>query len=124
MSKEEIKEMLNRIKLQDNTDYILHYDKAKALLDYITNLENKVNELKAVEKYYRQRTKDLEDTREELGLMECRVKNANEIISKMQRYKINRAIEILERHENKAPIEVILNDIGKALYVLKGGFKK
>lgn len=34
--------------------------------------------------------------------------------------RMNKAIEIIERNENKAPIEVVLNDIGLALKVLKG----
>ncbi len=34
--------------------------------------------------------------------------------------RIDRAIEIIEQNENKAPIEVVLNDIGLALKVLKG----
>jgi hypothetical protein len=54
----EIKELLEHIEILDNTDYILHSDKAKALLDYITNLqeENKrlnniINELEKVIDY-------------------------------------------------------------------------
>jgi hypothetical protein len=34
--------------------------------------------------------------------------------------RIDKAIEIIEKSKNKAPIEVILNDISKALKVLKG----
>lgn len=41
-------------------------------------------------------------------------------IVKEQQEIINKTIEIIERNENKAPIEVILNDIGEALKVLKG----
>ena len=34
--------------------------------------------------------------------------------------RIQKAIEILEKDENKEPIEVILNNVGKALDILKG----
>lgn len=34
--------------------------------------------------------------------------------------KIDKAINILEKDENKEPTEVILNNIGKALDILKG----
>ena len=34
--------------------------------------------------------------------------------------RINSAINILEKDENKEPIEVILNNVGKALDILKG----
>lgn len=54
-NKDEVKELLEHIEILDNTDYILHSDKAKALLDYIINLQeenerlnNIINEL---EKY-------------------------------------------------------------------------
>ena len=40
-NKDEVKELLEHIEILDNTDYILHSDKAKALLDYITNLQRK-----------------------------------------------------------------------------------
>ena len=128
------------LKESDNLHFgfLNHY--VLAPRDYIIGLENKVEELKAVEKYYRQRTKDLEDTQQELGLMECRVKNANEIISKMQRYKINRAIEYCKKieKENKKMIDFeILHDeyqhieaqaqnelIYDLLKILEGGFKK
>lgn len=33
---------------------------------------------------------------------------------------IDEAIEILEKDENKEPIEAILNNVGKALDILKG----
>ena len=104
------------LKESDNLHFgfLNHY--VLAPKDYIVSLENKVNELKAVEKYYRQRTKDLEDIQEELGLMECRVKNANEIISKTQRYKINRAINCI-KHNKYCNKEELLN-------ILEGGFKK
>lgn len=36
---------------------------------------------------------------------------------------MQKAIEIIERHENKAPIEVVLNDIAEALKALKGSDK-
>ena len=42
---DEIKELLKNIEILDNTDYILHSDKAKALLDYITNLQKENKEL-------------------------------------------------------------------------------
>ena len=38
-NEDEVKELLEHIEILDNTDYILHSDKAKALLDYITNLQ-------------------------------------------------------------------------------------
>ena len=38
-NKDEMKELLENIEILDNTDYILHSDKAKRLLDYITNLQ-------------------------------------------------------------------------------------
>ena len=34
--------------------------------------------------------------------------------------RIDKAIQTIEKNENKAPIEVILNDIGEALDILKG----
>lgn len=37
--------------------------------------------------------------------------------------KIDKAIYIIEKDENKEPIEVILNNVGKALDILKGGNK-
>ena len=48
-----------------------------------------------------------------------RNKLLKEDLKKTQK-RIDIAIEIIERNENKAPIEVILNDIGLALKVLKG----
>ena len=43
---DEIKELLKHIEILDNTDYILHSDKAKALLDYITNLQQENDKLR------------------------------------------------------------------------------
>ena len=43
---DEIKELLKHIEILDNTDYILHSDKAKALLDYITKLQKENERLK------------------------------------------------------------------------------
>lgn len=37
--------------------------------------------------------------------------------------RIDKAIQTIEKNENKAPIEVILNDIGEALNILKGDNK-
>lgn len=45
-NKDEVKELLEHIEILDNTDYILHSDKAKALLNYITNLQEKNEDLK------------------------------------------------------------------------------
>ena len=41
-SEDEVKELLEHIEILDNTDYILHSDKAKALLDYIENLQSQL----------------------------------------------------------------------------------
>lgn len=46
--KDEIKELLEHIEILDNTDYILHSDKAKALLDYITNLQEENERLREI----------------------------------------------------------------------------
>lgn len=45
-NKDEVKELLEHIEILDNTDYILHSDKAKKLLDYITNLQEENEFLK------------------------------------------------------------------------------
>lgn len=37
--------------------------------------------------------------------------------------RIDKAIQTIEKNENKAPVEVILNDIGEALNILKGDNK-
>lgn len=46
-NEDEVKDLLEHIEILDNTDYILHSDKAKVLLDLITNLQER-NE-KAIE---------------------------------------------------------------------------
>jgi FtsZ-binding cell division protein ZapB len=45
-NEDEVKELLGHIEILDNTDYILHSDKAKALLNYITNLQKENEDLK------------------------------------------------------------------------------
>lgn len=46
-NKDEVKELLEHIEILDNTDYILHSDKAKTLLDYITNLQEEKEDYKS-----------------------------------------------------------------------------
>ena len=124
-------------------EYIVNNVKQE-ILDYIFALEGKVKELQAVEEYYKKRTKDLEDTKKELGLAECRVKNANEIISKMQRYKINKAIKYIRQETFRYSMCFVDNETGlidlkrsdfaikqlspkkveKLLDILEGGFDK
>jgi len=45
-NEDEVKELLGHIEILDNTDYILHSDKAKALLNYITNLQKENEDYK------------------------------------------------------------------------------
>ena len=47
-------------------------------------------------------------------------RDLNENINKELGDRIDKAIDILEKDENKEPIEVILNNVGKALDILKG----
>ena len=54
---DEIKELLEHIEILDNTDYILHSEKAKALLDYITNLEQENEKLKVIAEEHKQCTR-------------------------------------------------------------------
>lgn len=45
-NEDEVKELLEHIEILDNTDYILHSDKAKALLNYTTNLQEALLDIK------------------------------------------------------------------------------
>ena len=57
-NEDEVKELLEHIEILDNTDYILHSDKAKALLDYIENLQS---QLKAKEEVIKEAIAKLEE---------------------------------------------------------------
>ena len=69
---DEIKHWLSKIKILDNADYILNSDKAKKLLDYITNLQEQAkgireerdylfNKLSMENKYLQERIEELEE---------------------------------------------------------------
>ena len=86
---DEGKELLEHIEILDNTDYILHSDKAKALLDYIENLQS---QLKAKEEKVRKLEKYvLEDDWSSVN---------GEIASKLILNKMEE-LEILSKGENK-----------------------
>ena len=88
-SEDEVKELLEHIEILDNTDYILHSDKAKALLDYIENLQS---QLKAKEEKVRKLEKYvLEDDWSSVN---------GEIASKLILNKMEE-LEILSKGENK-----------------------
>lgn len=70
-SEDEMKELLEHIEILDNTDYILHSDKAKALLDYIENLQS---QLKAKEEAEKEFIKYLE---EEINKIKEQINNYN-----------------------------------------------
>lgn len=55
---DEIKELLKHIEILDNTDYILHSNKAKALLDYITNLQEEKDSLDDYNRHLHNELKD------------------------------------------------------------------
>ena len=88
-SEDEVKELLEHIEILDNTDYILHSDKAKALLDYIENLQSqlkvKEEKVRKLEKYV------LEDDWSSVN---------GEIASKLILNKMEE-LEILSKGENK-----------------------
>lgn len=74
--KEEIKELLEHIKILDNTDYILHSDKAKALLDYITNLQHELEKLK----FNHKQLKDIDKIQKAFEDYKSRCENAQDLI--------------------------------------------
>lgn len=59
----------------------------------------------------------------EKGKIDKNLVNANIKLVDENKYlkeQIQKAIDTIEQNENKAPMEVILNDIGEALKILKG----
>ena len=99
-SEDEVKELLEHIEILDNTDYILHSDKAKALLDYIENLQS---QLKAKEEV-------IKEAREYINFIAITTQGIKEeLIDKCEMgfVKFNKTMwgeeldEILSKGENK-----------------------
>ena len=84
-SEDEVKELLEHIEILDNTDNILHSDKAKALLDYIENLQS---QLKAKEEVIKEASNRINKAIDEIDKLRSLngdfkgCKNLLEILSK------------------------------------------
>jgi chromosome segregation ATPase len=74
-NEDEVKELLGHIEILDNTDYILHSDKAKALLNYITNLQERNNNLKEDFKRHIDRINELTERNDNLQKENENLKN-------------------------------------------------
>lgn len=85
-SEDEVKELLEHIEILDNTDYILHSDKAKALLDYIENLQS---QLKAKEEVIKE------------AIEHCEIYNIYVPMYDSQFTRTSKILEILSKGENK-----------------------
>lgn len=98
-SEDEVKELLEHIEILDNTDYILHSDKAKALLDYIENLQS---QLKAKEEIISTALEVLEE-KQRIYSDEQRLKQElKDVIYQrdMNCHTINNLVEQLEIYKN------------------------
>ena len=84
-NEDEVKELLEHIEILDNTDYILHSDKAKALLDYIENLQSQLKAKEEVIKEARNLLCEADSCimkREPMFKINARIIKAKEILSK------------------------------------------